>query len=52
MNDLTCVRLAQAVLVAQQRKEITFCMCGWADLGKSHAEHVAKVLHAAGALRG
>ena len=52
MADLTYVLLAEAVLVAHQRIDITSCLCGWSQLGRSHARHVADVLHASGALRG
>lgn len=31
------------VLIYHQRKDITSCQCGWAELGKSHAGHVADV---------
>lgn len=51
MVDLTYQRLAAAVLVAHQRRDIGSCLCGWSELGKSHADHVAAVLDAAGALR-
>lgn len=51
MADLTYRRLATAVLVAHQRRDATSCLCGWANLGHSHAEHVAEVLDQAGALR-
>lgn len=34
------------VLVAHQRKDLTSCICGWAELGRSHAEHVANALEA------
>lgn len=52
MNDGTYRQLAQAILVAHQRDgRTTGCMCGWLDLGKSWAEHVANVLDDAGALR-
>lgn len=51
MGDLTYRRLAAAVLVAHQRRDDTSCLCGWAELGRSHAEHVAWVLDSAGALR-
>jgi hypothetical protein len=44
-------RIAEALLVAHQRRNITFCLCGWSELGKSWAAHVAKVLDDAGALR-
>jgi hypothetical protein len=40
------------VLVAHQRRDIRSCGCGWDDLGKSHAEHVAAALASARALRG
>ena len=49
--DGTYRRLAEAVLVAHQRRDITSCLCGWAELGKSHAAHVAAVLELSGALR-
>lgn len=31
------------VLVGHQRQSAQFCLCGWGELGKSHAEHVADV---------
>lgn len=31
------------VLVYHQRKDIGHCLCGWGELGRSHAEHVADV---------
>lgn len=37
------------LLVAHQR-HMGGCLCGWHDLGKSHAEHVAKVLRGQGAV--
>lgn len=30
-------------LVFHQRMDIGSCRCGWADLGKSHAEHIANI---------
>ena len=51
MSDLTYRRLASAVLVAHQRRDAGSCLCGWSELGRSHAGHVAEVLDAAGALR-
>lgn len=51
MPDATYRKLAAAVLVAHQRLNMSECLCGWSELGKSHAEHVAEVLDAAGALR-
>lgn len=50
MGDATYLWLAEAVLVAHQRHR-GGCLCGWSELGKSHAAHVAQVLDAAGALR-
>ena len=47
----TYQRLAAAVLVAHQRRNAGSCLCGWSELGRSHAEHVAGVLAAAGALQ-
>lgn len=34
------------VLVYHQRKNIEGCWCGWSELGRSHAEHVADVYEA------
>lgn len=31
------------VLVYHQRASVQFCACGWGELGKSHADHVANV---------
>lgn len=31
------------VLVYHYRKGITGCGCGWAELGRSHPEHVANI---------
>lgn len=50
MPDLAYRNLAASVLVAHQRHR-GGCLCGWHELGKSHAEHVAEVLDVAGALR-
>lgn len=47
----TYERLAAAVLVAHQRRDSASCLCGWSELGRSHADHVASVLAAAGALQ-
>jgi hypothetical protein len=30
------------ILVAHQRRDIGSCLCGWAELGRSHAVHVAE----------
>lgn len=42
---------AMLILVAHQRYDITGCLCGWAELGKSHAAHQAAMLAEAGLLR-
>ncbi len=44
--------LAQAVLVAHQRFDIARCLCGWSELGLSHAEHQVRMLAQAGVLAG
>jgi hypothetical protein len=36
------------VLTAHQRQNSSSCLCGWSELGKSHPEHQAGVLSAAG----
>lgn len=33
-----------SVLIEHHRSSIEGCRCGWADLGRSHAAHVAAVL--------
>lgn len=44
------VSVVADLLIEHSRYDITGCRCGWAELGKSHAEHVAKELDAAGLL--
>jgi len=45
---VTYVRgLLVGVLVAHQPTSTSGCICGWAVLGASHAEHVADVYEAA-----
>lgn len=41
---------AEAVLVAHQRLDIRSCLCGWDELGKSHAAHQVAALAEAGLL--
>lgn len=41
---------AVLILVAHQRYDITGCLCGWAELGKSHAAHQVAMLAEAGLL--
>lgn len=47
----TYQRLAAEVVVAHQRHDSGACLCGWSETGRSHADHVAAVLAAAGALQ-
>ncbi|WP_069765973.1 MULTISPECIES: hypothetical protein [unclassified Streptomyces] len=42
---------AELILVAHQRRDISSCLCGWAELGKSHARHQVAMLREAGLLR-
>lgn len=42
--------LAEAILVAHQRRDIRGCLCGWSELGKSHARHQVAMLREAGVL--
>jgi len=51
MSDTTYIDLARAVLVAHQRRSPASCLCGWSELGSSHANHVAEILDLTGALR-
>lgn len=43
-------RRAEAILIAHQRRDAGSCLCGWAELGKSHAGHQAAALREAGLL--
>ena len=51
MSAADIVAAATKVLVAHQRQTAQHCLCGWGELGRSHPEHVAKQLQAAGLLR-
>lgn len=51
MTHAEVMRRTEEVLVAHQRKDSQFCLCGWGELGRSHAAHVAKMLKHAGVLR-
>jgi hypothetical protein len=44
---VTTDETAEAVLVAHQRFDIGSCLCGWAELGKSHAGHQVAMLRRA-----
>jgi hypothetical protein len=37
------VEAAGGVLVYHQRRDISSCMCGWSELGRSHAAHQAEL---------
>ncbi|GLY08238.1 hypothetical protein [Actinoplanes sp. NBRC 101535] len=50
MDQDATVTAAQAVLVAHQRRDFSGCLCGWSELGKSHAQHQALKLAEAGLL--
>jgi hypothetical protein len=41
---------AEAILIAHQRRDVGSCLCGWAELGKSHAGHQVAKLREAGLL--
>ncbi len=43
-RDFPPVERAKALLIIHQRTESLECLCGWNDLGKSHAQHQAEVL--------
>ena len=47
MSDVHSVA---ALLIEHSRRNIEGCRCGWSDLGKSHARHVAEVLDETGLL--
>lgn len=42
---------AESVLIAHQRHTSDSCLCGWRDLGRSHAAHQVAMLRRAGVLR-
>jgi len=41
---------AEAILIAHQRRDVGSCLCGWSELGKSHAGHQVAMLGEAGLL--
>jgi hypothetical protein len=45
-------KAAEAVLLAHLRRDIRGCLCGWAELGKSHPVHQVAMLRGAGLLGG
>lgn len=40
----------KALLTAHQRRDVGSCLCGWAEMGKSHAGHQAELLAQVGLL--
>lgn len=42
--DASYIDKVATTLIQHSRTSIKGCHCGWAELGRSHAEHVAKVL--------
>lgn len=47
---MTTDETAEAILVAHQRRDYGSCLCGWSELGKSHARHQVAMLSEASAL--
>lgn len=41
---------AEAILISHQRRDVGSCLCGWSELGKSHAGHQVAELREAGLL--
>jgi hypothetical protein len=41
---------AEAILISHQRRDIGSCLCGWVELGRSHAGHQVAMLSEAGLL--
>lgn len=48
---MTADEMAEAILVAHQRHTIRSCLCGWSELGRSHARHQVAMLREAGLLK-
>ncbi|GIF14789.1 hypothetical protein Ate01nite_48210 [Actinoplanes teichomyceticus] len=48
--DSTVDQVAEEVLVAHQRRDFGSCLCGWAELGRSHPRHQVAMLRDAGVL--
>jgi len=42
---------AEAILISHQRRDVGSCLCGWSELGKSHAGHQVAKLQEAGLLQ-
>jgi hypothetical protein len=50
-GNLSVTETAEAVLINHQRRDVSGCICGWGELGKSFAGHQVAELTAAGVLR-
>lgn len=50
MTPPEVMQATTALLVVHQRREAGSCLCGWNELGRSFAEHQAKMLAGAGLL--
>lgn len=50
-DDWTVDATAEDILVAHQRHSPSHCLCGWSELGLSHADHQVQMLRRAGVLR-
>jgi hypothetical protein len=44
------ISAAEAILIAHQRRDVGSCLCGWSELGRTHAGHQVKMLAEAGVL--
>jgi hypothetical protein len=49
-TDRTVDETAAAILTAHQRRDYRRCLCGWSELGRSHAAHQVAMLREAGLL--
>ena len=41
---------AEAILISHQRRDTGSCLCGWSEIGRTHAGHQVAELRAAGLL--
>jgi hypothetical protein len=41
-------RAAEKILIDHQRRDFSGCICGWAELGKSHPGHQVAMLREGG----
>lgn len=47
---MTTDETAEAILIAHQRRDCRSCLCGWSELGRSHAAHQVAMLREASLL--